>query len=385
VEALPAPDAEALRLGRRYTSGKECLPMPLTLGSLLQRLERARDGERFVYVMPSTDGPCRYGAYNLLNRIVLDRLGWGDRVRILSPKDTSYFDGLPAGTEMLVFAGAITSDLLLQALFDTRPLERRRGAAAAAYARHHHELLACVESAARTRAAFGPALWQVLSGRLFGLRELLAHAGADFAALRGPGELPRVELTGEIYVRSVDFSNDFIIEKLEARGLRVRLSTMTEWLDYCAHVGRTVRGRDGLADRFSDRVRQRIETVALAAMAPHLGWPVPPSIPEVLDVARPYVNDALLGEAVLTLGAPLLAWRRREIDAVVSVGPLECMPTKIAEAQFHHVAEREGLPSLTLALNGEPLNEATLDNFAFEIHNRFAGQPSPATRPAPDA
>jgi hypothetical protein len=47
------------------------------------------------------------------------------------------------------------------------------------------------------------------------------------------------------------------------------------------------------------------------------------------------------------------------------------MPTKIAEAQFHHIAEREGLPSLTLSLNGDPVNTAALDNFAFEVHSRF--------------
>ena len=45
AESLPAPDAESLRIGRRHTSGKECLPMPLTLGSLIQRLERAPEGE----------------------------------------------------------------------------------------------------------------------------------------------------------------------------------------------------------------------------------------------------------------------------------------------------------------------------------------------------
>jgi hypothetical protein len=35
------------------------------------------------------------------------------------------------------------------------------------------------------------------------------------------------------------------------------------------------------------------------------------------------------------------------------------------------VAEREGLPSLTLSLNGDPVNTAALDNFAFEVHSRF--------------
>ena len=149
AEALPAPDAESLRLGRRYTSGKECLPMPLTLGSLLQRLDRAKDGERFVCLMPSTDGPCRFGVYNLLNNIVLERLGWRDRVRIWSPKDSGYFDNMPAGTEMLIFAGIAASDFLYQAKLDVRPVEREPGGAEEIYRRYRAELLARLESAAR--------------------------------------------------------------------------------------------------------------------------------------------------------------------------------------------------------------------------------------------
>ena len=371
AEGLPAPDADALRRGRRYTSGKECLPMPLTLGSLLQRLERARDGERFVYLMPSTDGPCRFGAYNLLNNIVLDRLGWRNRLRIWSPKDTGYFEDMPVGAEMLVFASIVANDLLLQARFDVRPVERVYGATEALYAKYHGELVKRVESAARGNLLLGPALWQVTSGRLFGIRELLEHAGAEFAALRGPGRLPLVELAGEIYVRSVDFSNDFIIEKMEARGLRVHLSPKTEWLNYCGYVGRRSRGGNRLADRFSDLIRHRIESAALAVISPCMSWPVPSTTAGVLDTARPYLNDALEGEAVLTVGAPLYEWRRGQIDAVVNVGPLECMPTKIAEAQFHHVAEREGLPSLTLAFNGDSISTTALDNFAFEVKARF--------------
>ena len=47
------------------------------------------------------------------------------------------------------------------------------------------------------------------------------------------------------------------------------------------------------------------------------------------------------------------------------------MPNKIAEAQFFHVAEQEGLLSLTLSLNGDPVDPEVLDNFAFEVHERF--------------
>lgn len=380
AECLPAPDADALRRGRRHTSGKECLPMPLTLGTLLQRLDRAQPGERFVYLMPSTDGPCRFGAYNLLNQIVLDRLTWRDRLRIWSPKDVSYFEGMAPGTEMLLLAGIMASDLLRQAQYDTRPDERTPGAAAALYARHHDALLRRVEAAARGDLSLAPALWQVASGQLFGLRDLLSTAGKEFASQRGADDRPRVELTGEIYVRSVDFSNDFIIERLEERGLRVRLCPATEWLNYCAFVGRRMRG-NRLADRISGQIQHRIESAAFAAIAPHLGWSEPPTVSEALAAAAPYLSDALEGEAVLTVGAPLHEWRQGQIDGVVSVGPLECMPTKIAEAQFHHVAEQDGLPSLTLPFNGDPINTAALDNFAFEVKAGAARRRSAGRQP----
>lgn len=371
AESLPPPDDDSLRMGRRHTSGKECLPMPLTLGSLLQRLGKAGDEERFVYLMVSTDGPCRFGVYNLLNQIVLERLGWRDRVRIWSPKDTGYFDGMPAGTEMLVFAGIMASELLHQAMLDVRPLERIPGEAAILFGRLHRFLVECLECSARGDLSLGAALREVLSGRLFGIAALLKRAGREFAALRGPGVLPLVELTGEIYVRAVEYSNDFLIRKLEERGLRVHLTPTSEWISYSGHTQQRRNGRNRLADRLRNFVRRRIQSAAIGSMAHSLGWEPPPAPPELLEAARPYIDDALEGEAVLTIGVPLHKWRRGKIDAVVSAGPLECMPSKIAEAQFHHVTAREGLPTLSLAFNGDPIAASALDNFAFEVNDRF--------------
>jgi hypothetical protein len=106
-------------------------------------------------------------------------------------------------------------------------------------------------------------------------------------------------------------------------------------------------------------------------------------VPAALGAASSYLREELEVESVLTIGVPVHAWRRGRIDAVLSVGPLECMPNKIAEAQFHHVAEREGLLSLTLSLNGDPIDPEVLDGFAFEVHQRFrkrgrSAPPSPS-------
>jgi hypothetical protein len=83
------------------------------------------------------------------------------------------------------------------------------------------------------------------------------------------------------------------------------------------------------------------------------------------------VRADLHGEAVLTLGGALAEWRAGHIDGVVCVGPLECMPNKIAEAQFFHAAEQEGLVTVTLPFNGEPAEPAALDTFAFEVQEKF--------------
>ena len=47
------------------------------------------------------------------------------------------------------------------------------------------------------------------------------------------------------------------------------------------------------------------------------------------------------------------------------------MPLKVAEAQLFHLGEEEGLKSLTLLPNGDPVDPEVLDNFAFEIHSRY--------------
>jgi len=101
-----------------------------------------------------------------------------------------------------------------------------------------------------------------------------------------------------------------------------------------------------------------------------LGWPARTTAAQSMAASAPYLRDDLLGEAVLTLGGPVHEYRHGVIDGVVSVGPLECMPNKIAEAQFFHAQRDLGIPFVVLQLNGEPADEKALDHFAYEVHRR---------------
>jgi predicted CoA-substrate-specific enzyme activase len=373
AEVLPASDLAALRAGRRHTSGKECLPMSLTLGALLRRVEaEPNPKQNFTFLLPRPQGPCRFGAYNTLNQIVLDRLGLRDRVRLWSPKEYEYFDTFTPGATFLIICGFTAADWLLEALHEIRPASPDRDVVEAVHRRYEAELLQLVEDVTARAPSIAAVTWECATGRLFGIRDLLARAAAEFAPLRNGRQLPSVLLAGEIFVRLDPFSNGNVIRELEQRGIRVRLAPFHEWVDYVDHHGCQLGRGLALSDRFSRLLHRRLTQVTWNAIKPALTNDRLGSVAEAVEASEEYLRHDLEGEAVLTLGTPLHEWRRRRIDGMLSVGPLECMPNKIAEAQLHHVRQREGLLSLTLSLNGEPIDPTLLDNFAFEVHARFA-------------
>ena len=384
AECLPFPDQEALRLGRRYTSGKECLPMSVTLGNLLKRVQQDETGQdRFVFLMPHTHGPCRFGNYNLLNQIIFERLGIQDRISLWSPADSGYFEGTPAGFSILLFSGFMASDMLFQGLLDARPVETRKGAAGEIYRRHFKELLRLLEAAGKGDLSVGAGLWQVASGRLFGIAKLLRQAASEWATVRRDESRPAVLMVGEIYVRCDPFANDFVIEKLEEQGLKVRFAPLTEWIEYSDHWTFKLEASPALSRRVERFVLRRIQSLCYNVMAKRLGWSDRTRVEQSILAAEPYVREELLGEAVLTVGCCAHEWHKGAIEGAVSVGPLECMPNKVAEAQFFHLAEREGLLTLTLPMNGDPLDPEVLHSFAFEVKRRYRERMTPSSTAAP--
>jgi predicted CoA-substrate-specific enzyme activase len=382
AETLAPVTSEVMHAGRRVTSGKECVPVVMTLGGLLHRVRCGAPDERFVFTMPGGNGPCRFGVYNLLNALTLERAGLRDRVRIWAPHEEGYFDKLPPGFALLVFTGFTVADALQEALYEVRPVETRAGATDAIYQRAMAELLKRVQSRAAADLGLAKALWQVSGGNLFGLRDLLADASREFAAIRGERDIPTALVVGEIYVRSNPFANDNVVARLEERGIRAKLVPCGEFVEYTDHLKRHANGHNALGDRISTSAQERVRALAHRIVASALGGHARARVSATLAAAQDYVPESLQGEAVLTVGSALHHWREGEIDAVVNIGPLECMPTKVAEAQFFHIAQKEGLPTVTLALNGDPLNSEVLDNFAFEVHERFRAKRRPPAVPA---
>lgn len=230
AEALPPSSKESFRLGQQLTSGKECAPMTVTLGSALERI-RQSPGQRFAYLMPSANGPCRFGVYNLLQRMILDGSGLQSRIRIVSPSDENYFAGVPLDFQLRTMACFTASDVLLRALHDVRPAETVPGEAQGIYDKYYARMQVLLENT--VPATTGKSLWELLRD-VYGLETLLRHAAREFAEVKDmDADIPTIAVVGEIYMRLDSYANGHVIDELESRGLRCMLAPFNEWLTYC--------------------------------------------------------------------------------------------------------------------------------------------------------
>jgi predicted nucleotide-binding protein (sugar kinase/HSP70/actin superfamily) len=89
-EVFGISDAESIEYGRKYTTGKECYPLIVTTGDMIKKIhEPGFDPDKAIFFMPSGTGPCRFGQYNMFQRLVMQELGYG--IPILAPNQDSSF------------------------------------------------------------------------------------------------------------------------------------------------------------------------------------------------------------------------------------------------------------------------------------------------------
>ena len=78
AEVTPASGAHTRELGSRFTCGDECYPAIVTLGDLLHAAEQPGfNPARSVFLMPTTEGPCRFGQYAPSLKKILREAGYG--------------------------------------------------------------------------------------------------------------------------------------------------------------------------------------------------------------------------------------------------------------------------------------------------------------------
>jgi len=259
---------------------------------------------------------------------------------------------------------------------EVRPVERRDGLAETIY-KKYFDAMVTLEAEIKSSSAL--TTLRELAGGMWGIRALLGRAAREFRLAKQTLQrrIPTVAIVGEIYVRLDAFGNDHLVEKLEARGLRVQMAPFCEWLEYSnmSSERRLIAGTgtsldDPMTTGITGLVQRVTSKLLYDVCRKEMGWSERTRVEDVLLAGERYVSPALTGEAVLTVGGPVHEFESGKIDGVVIVGPHECMPCKISEAQYSRVGNDLGLPSLSLYVGGDGVDLEAIDRFAFDLLER---------------
>ena len=322
--ALPMPDVDALRLGRGHSSCKECLPLQLVCGSLLRYLrDRAEAGEHLVFFMPTSAGGCRLTQYNVYLRKLVEKHRIPN-VAFLSLTNTNGYGGLQTSDVLNALKSIILSDVMedVSAAIDVIAMDPT--AARIVFRAQWERLLECFQ---RKRGK--------------GLFRLLENVSLELSRIprkKDIREVPKVSLTGEMYVRRDEFSCQDLSERFAKRGILAKRAHVYEYLAYSDwNVDQNLwQNKFGLKKRAVHKIKMRLqrgyETKIKKALARSGFYELEMlDIPAIVEYAKEYFDVRFTGESLLVVGS---FWKELPLHAqgLVSIGPFACMPTRIIES-----------------------------------------------------
>jgi predicted CoA-substrate-specific enzyme activase len=357
---MPPTDNQAVSLARRFVSGKECYPCAVTTGDMLKQTREADfDPERAAFFMPNGAGPCRFGQYNVFQRMVLDKAGF-EQVPLFSPmQDESLYRELGiVGNEFtrLAWRAVVAHTLLLKSLHQVRPVEVNPGQADAVYQRYLEKLSQAITASGSNGSGT--------------IESTLDEMRRDFADIPTRDEKrPLIGIVGEIFVRSNPFSNEDVVRKVEELGGKAWLAPVDEWILYIAWIAKrnAKRNRD-LGNILETHIKDWVQKRELHSLEHRLDdfletAPEPP-VEEVLDKARDYVHDSFEGEAILSVGKAV-DMCESGVHGIINAMPFGCMPGTISSAILSSVGKKYGVPIIAVPYDGtaSPTTRLTLETF----------------------
>ncbi len=360
-EVLPKQTDEDIALGRKYTSSKECFPMICTTGSFLKKLfEPGADPSKISFFMPDHNGPCRFGQYNHFQRVLFDRLGFGEATIMTPSNDTSYADLVGEKSQQFrinAWKGFVAFDFLRKLYRETKPYEIISGETQKLYNASLRKIELCIESGSK------------------GLRHLLVGIASDFMALNVDKNKrrPVVAVLGEIYMRDNAGCNGNIANRLEDLGLEVVIGPFSEWITYSTY--RYTRDSKWKND-IKGVIKSKIQSVGQEVIVKYLLNGIKKftdhhkdvSLHDMLRLSNQYVNEFYDGDPPIAIGSSV-ALADRGVSGIAAILPFTCMPgTLIASVSDSFRKDHNNIPFINIAYDGQ--DSVSLDTrlqaFAFQ-------------------
>ncbi len=306
VEALgaevvlpPATSRRTLELGVEHSPELICMPFKITLGNMLEGLERGAD----TILMAAGARKCRFGYYHYLHKAALRRLGYSQRLVPVSQYSPYgfVFQLMPSlfgvsGTRVIRAVLLMVAKSSMTEEF-RRLLNRSRATDFESAERKCREALPMIERA----------------GTMSEVRECRRELRARFAPDGRQPEL-RIGMVGEIYFMIEQYANQEIEKELARLGVEVLFER-----SLYHHIMHLLR--------------------------------IDPAHARSRRLAHRYLRECPGGEAIRTVGEAIHFAESGQADGIVHVFPFTCMPENIALEALQQLSADTGMPVLSLSFD----------------------------------
>lgn len=300
---------KTLEIGTSIAPEMACLPLKITLGTLIQAHNMGAD----TILMTGGHGPCRFGYYCEMQREILKDAGYDMKSMTLEMPDKGFSELIHRMKELsggyhffrLIKAAwyatrvSVMVDRLEIQMYKTRATEKTKGETKKIYKAFQDKVL-------NTKGAREIIKLIKSSSQAFNTVE----KDLSYKPLK-------IGIVGEIYTTNDPHTSFNIQEKLADMGVEVlRKVTVSEWI-----VEHIIKG--GL----------------------HL-----PRNMSFAKAAKPYLPTMIGGHAQETIGNAVL-FAQQGFDGVIQIYPLACMPEVVAQSILPQVEKDYGIPILTLIID----------------------------------
>ena len=343
IDARPSPasDAKTLELGSKYLNGDECLPERITLGNFLKIIEDPSFNPiETAFLLPTAGGPCRFGQYQgILKKILKEKRL--EQAMVVSPTSSDGYEGFGDSAREMIrtfWHSVLTSDIIRKMHLKFRPYSLDKDQANQIFHQSLEQLgniLATPKLKARQRL-------KKLRQALLTARDRYHRIPAKFTR-----DKPLIGIVGEIYCRLNEFSNEYLINKIEEFGGEVWMSDIAEWAWYTNDEQRLrlIRAgkrysKDMFVAKIKFAIQHRDEHFLYSPLrAEFEGYEEPNHVHEILKYSRPYLpQEGALGEMVLNVGKSIYL-HHKGADGIIDISPFTCMNGIVCETVYPQVSK----------------------------------------------
>ncbi len=335
--AHPPADENILKIGRANTSCKECLPLLLTTGSLLNYIDNIKkEDELLVYFMATASGPCRFGQYYTFMENLIEKRKIPN-VALFSLTSENSYAGINQTFLQKAWYGFVISDFFddIRSMLLTNAKNSNK-----AIEILEKEMI-CICRTIETKNI------QEIEKQLDKTAIKLKQIPLEKSVF----SVPLVSLSGEMFVRRDSLSRQNISQKLADKGFATICSPVTEWLqysDYLYEKGLTKIKQSTkekivfqISKYFKNRTLKRVRTILSKSgliCSPEI------NIKDIIKAGKPFIDPELTGEAILTVGGAI-SHIATHVCGVIAIGPFGCMPNRISESILNNSMTKETIIS----------------------------------------